>query len=96
VQNSEDTSKGLCFETRADIRIIGGLLFMWDVVLSFQNIVLVAISQKKPDFGTPKWKRTFCGTEQKTAFMVLLVVPRATRVSGIELLANYAMINTMT
>jgi hypothetical protein len=51
---------------RVDILITGGLLFIWDVVLSFQNIVLVAISQQKSDFGTPKMENThFVGRNRK-------------------------------
>jgi hypothetical protein len=34
-QNLEDTSEGLRIETRADMRILDGLLFMWGVVPSF-------------------------------------------------------------
>jgi hypothetical protein len=44
------------------MRILGGLLFMWDVFPSFQFGVLIAASQKKPDFGTPKMaKALFMG-----------------------------------
>jgi hypothetical protein len=42
--NLEDTSEGLCVKMRADMRIIGDLLFIWDVLLSFQNVVSVAAS----------------------------------------------------
>jgi hypothetical protein len=49
-------------ETRDDMHILGSLLFMWGVVPCFQFNVLVAASQKKSDFGTPKIeKNTFHG-----------------------------------
>jgi hypothetical protein len=34
-QNSEDTFEGLCVKTRADMRILGSLFLMWEVVPSF-------------------------------------------------------------
>jgi hypothetical protein len=40
------------------MRIPGGLLFMWGVFPSFRFRVLVAASQKKPNFGTPKMEKT--------------------------------------
>jgi hypothetical protein len=43
------------------MHISSGLLFMWDVVSSFQKL-----SHKKPDFGTPKMKNTlFMGRNRK-------------------------------
>jgi hypothetical protein len=48
------------------MRIPGGLLFMWGVFPSFQFRVLVAVSQKKPDFGTPNMeKSTFFVVQNK-------------------------------
>jgi hypothetical protein len=35
LQNLKDTSKGLLDKMRGDMRIPGGLLFMWGVVSSF-------------------------------------------------------------
>jgi hypothetical protein len=46
-QNPKYTSEGFHNETRADMRILGGLLFMWGIVHSFQFRVLVAASHKK-------------------------------------------------
>jgi hypothetical protein len=34
------------------------IYFMWGVVPSFLFVVLVAVSQKKSDFGTPKMEKT--------------------------------------
>jgi hypothetical protein len=65
VQNSEDTSKGLCIEARADMRITSSLLFMWDIVHNFRNVVSVTVSQKS-DFGTVKMENTlFVGQNGK-------------------------------
>jgi hypothetical protein len=73
----------LRIKKRADIHILGGLLFIWDVVSSFQNTVLVAASQK-PQFLHPKnRKHTFCGKKQKTASMVFFDAPRATSDMGL-------------
>jgi hypothetical protein len=44
--NLEDTTEGLCVEMRADMHITGDLLFMWDVLPIFRNIVPIAASQK--------------------------------------------------
>jgi hypothetical protein len=41
----------------ADMRIPGGLLFMWGVFPTFRFRVSVAASQKKPDFGTLKMEK---------------------------------------
>jgi hypothetical protein len=38
--------------------ILGGLLFMWGIVPNFLFAVSVAVSQKNPDFGTPKMEHT--------------------------------------
>jgi hypothetical protein len=37
----------------------GVILFVWDVVPSFENIISVVASHKKPDFYTPKMKNAF-------------------------------------
>jgi hypothetical protein len=50
-QNSGDTSKGLRVKTRASMRILDGVLFMCNVVSSFQNDVSVATSQKNLIFA---------------------------------------------
>jgi hypothetical protein len=38
--------QGLCVKMRVDMHITGDLLFMWDIVPSFWNIISVAASQK--------------------------------------------------
>jgi hypothetical protein len=48
MQNPKYTSEGFHNETRADMRIPGGLLFMWGVAHNFQFHVLVAASHKNP------------------------------------------------
>jgi hypothetical protein len=55
-QNSKNTSEGCRNKTRADMRIPGGLLFMWGVFSSFRFRVLVAASQKNPILVLQKWK----------------------------------------
>jgi hypothetical protein len=50
---------------RADMRIPGGLLFMWGVFPIFRFRVSVAASQKKPDFGTPKIEKALFWYETK-------------------------------
>jgi hypothetical protein len=57
-QNPENNSEGLCEEKRAEMCILGGLLFMRGLVPSFLFVVSVAASQKKPDFDTPKMENT--------------------------------------
>jgi hypothetical protein len=47
VQNPENNSEDLHDETRADMCIQGGLLFMWGVVPSFPFAVSVVALQKK-------------------------------------------------
>jgi hypothetical protein len=53
----KNTSEGCRNKTRADMHILGGLLFMWGVFPSFRFHVSVAASQKKPDFGTLKMEK---------------------------------------
>jgi hypothetical protein len=45
-QNQKFTSEGFRNKMRADMRILGGLLFMWDVVPNFLFRFSVAASQK--------------------------------------------------
>jgi hypothetical protein len=52
------TSEGFHNETRADMCIPGGLLFMWGVVSSFRFRVSIAASHKKPDFSISKMEKT--------------------------------------
>jgi hypothetical protein len=47
------------------MRITGGILFVWDVVPSFRNIVSVAASQKNLILVSKKGKRTFVGQDGK-------------------------------
>jgi hypothetical protein len=59
VYNPENNFEGLRDETRADMCILGSLLFMWGVVPSFPFAVLVAASQKNPISALQKWKMHF-------------------------------------
>jgi hypothetical protein len=58
--------------------------------------VSVAASQKIQFWHSENGKRAFCGKKRKTASVAVLVVPRATHVSDMIVLANYAMIKAMT
>jgi hypothetical protein len=62
-QNSKNTSEDCRNKMRADMRIPGGLLFMWDVFPSFQFHVLVAASQKTRFQYSENGKSTFRGTK---------------------------------
>jgi hypothetical protein len=79
--NYDYTSKGLRIKTRADMDIPGGLLFMWGVTPSFRLAVLVAASHKTQFQHSKNGKHAFCGMKRKTSSMVLLAVPKATRLS---------------
>jgi hypothetical protein len=57
------------------MHISGSVLFMWDVVSSFQKL-----SHKKPDFGTPKWKIHFSWEETENGLYGVPRHPRATHV----------------
>jgi hypothetical protein len=50
---------------RADMFILGGLLFMWGVVPNFPFAVSVAASQKTPISTLQKWKTHFSWDETK-------------------------------
>jgi hypothetical protein len=58
-QNSKNTFEGCRTKTRADMRIPGGLLFMWGVFPSFRFRILVAASQKNPISVLQKWQKHF-------------------------------------
>jgi hypothetical protein len=60
------------------MRIPGGLVFMWGVFPSFRFRVLVAASQKKPDFGTPKMEKALFVVDPSWEFPALR--PRLSRV----------------
>jgi hypothetical protein len=62
-KNLEDTSKDFHVETRADMRILCGLLFMWGVVSSFLLAVSVLASQKTRFQHSKNRKCTFHGTK---------------------------------
>jgi hypothetical protein len=81
VQNPKNHSEGLHDETRADICILGGLLFMWGVVPSFPFAVLVAASQKNPFWLSENGRRTFGWKKQIPASVAFLATLRATRIS---------------
>jgi hypothetical protein len=79
------------------MRVMGGLLFLWDIVLSFQNIVSVAASQKKTEFDTLRIENTlfmgrngklppWCSSSSQGLHACLIY----------NFLANYAMIKAMT
>jgi hypothetical protein len=57
------TPEGMREETRADMCIPGGLLFMWGLVPSFEFVVLVAASQQTRFCHSKNGKQTFCGTK---------------------------------
>jgi hypothetical protein len=58
-QNSKNTSEDRRNKKRADMRIPGGLLFMWGVFSSFRFRVSVAASQKNPILVLQKSKKHF-------------------------------------
>jgi hypothetical protein len=70
--NSKCTSEGFCNETTADMHILGGLLFMWDVVPSFRFRVSVAASQKNPVSTLRKWKKHFSWDETKCMLQMMI------------------------
>jgi hypothetical protein len=76
VQNSEDTLEGLCVETRADMYIPGGLLFIWGVVPSFLLSVSVAASQKNLILALQKWKTHFSWDEMEIILHVVPLCPK--------------------
>jgi hypothetical protein len=89
----KNTSEGCRNKTRADMRIPGGLLFMWGVFPSFRFHVSIAASQKNPTSVLRKWKKHSSWYETKIG---LRGVPRHPKVHecvryGI-VLTNYAML----
>jgi hypothetical protein len=78
---------------RADICILGGLLFMWGVFPRFWFHVLVAASQKNFILVLRKWKKHFLWYETKIG---LCGVPRHPKghahVRYGLILTNYAML----
>jgi hypothetical protein len=54
------------------MHILGGLLFMWDVVPSFQFRVSVAASQKNPVSTLRKWKKHFSWDETKCMLQMMI------------------------
>jgi hypothetical protein len=70
---------------RADMCILGCLLFMWGVIPGFRYRVSVAASQKTLFWHSKNGKGTFCGMIQKSASAAFLSIPRATRVSDMAL-----------
>jgi hypothetical protein len=74
------TSIGLRVETRVDMRISVGLLFMCDVLPAFQNAVYVAALQKYLILALQKWKIHFLWEKPKKSSVTFLAIPRATHV----------------
>jgi hypothetical protein len=61
VQNLKYTFEGLRIKKRADMHILGGLLFMWDGVPMFQNAVSVVTPQNTQFWYSKNRKYTFRG-----------------------------------
>jgi hypothetical protein len=59
-------------ETRADMCIPGGLLFMWGVVPSFQFRVSIATSQKNSVSVLKKWKKHFLWDGTKCMLQMMI------------------------
>jgi hypothetical protein len=73
---------------RADMRILGGLLFIWDVP-SFRNAVSVGASQKNPILHFKNKKYTLHGKKWKATYVVFLAIPRATHLSDMGFFFNF-------
>jgi hypothetical protein len=61
----KNTSEGCRNKKRANMCMLGGLLFMWDVFPSFQFGVLVAASQKNLISALRKWQKHFSWDEME-------------------------------
>jgi hypothetical protein len=93
VQNSENNFEGLLDETRSDMCIPGGLLFMWGIVPNFPFSVLVATSQKNLISALQKWKTHFSWNETKIGLRVIPRHPKGHAYVRYGLVSkNYAMI----
>jgi hypothetical protein len=89
----KNTFKGCRNKTRADMRIPGGLLFMWGVFPSFRFRVLVAASQKNPILVLRKWQKHFSWCETKIGPCGVPRHPKGhARVRYGLVLTNYAML----
>jgi hypothetical protein len=81
----KNTSEGCRNKMRADMCILGGLVFMLGVFPNFRFRILVAASQKTRFRYSENGKSTFRGTKRKSASVAFLAIPMATRVSDMAL-----------